>query len=549
MAPQSPVGTSTITIESLGEVQGLKFANGVRQFTGIPYADLAKRWTRSTLKTSWDEKKRFHDGTKLGSSAPNPPEYKVGPDLLIPVPDVEHHGVPPEDEIRCLVMNITIPHEGAGKNLPVMLYIHGGSFLYGGANRSIFDGVNFVSHSIERGTPVIAVNFNYRVGLGGFLASEAIRAELQKDGFEGCGNFGLYDQQVAIHWVNRYIGSLGGDPQNVTLYGESAGGMSVSHQLAAKNPAPFQRAIAMSGHLNTIPTWTLERHEKHYRALLQYLKIDPDTTDSLEQLRKIPEETVAAATVPVEGVFVCTGNPCDDGNFHASPPSFDTIQAPPAWLKAYVVGDTRDEGMIFRMSLAEETPESIRARMAQHMDEKHVDAILRLYEVTPKTKGQEFIDKMETMAGDAIFRVHNWVAVHKPSSVPTYGYHFDQVSTFDHALKGLAYHAIDLMYVFLNYEQFMTPTEVKLARQIASDFQDFAYGKEPWPPVGVHGRWMRYGPNDGSCVVTEQEDESVRRYGRTREILDTGVYSKLIAAIDDIVVKRWRMGSFERSLN
>lgn len=549
MAPQSPKGTINVSIAGLGEVKGLEFANGVRQFTGIPYANLAKRWTRSTLKTSWADKNGFHDGTKLGPSAPNPPEYNRGPDLLIPVPPVEHHGIPIEDELRCLVMNITIPPANVGEKLPVMLYIHGGSFLYGGANRSIFDGVNFVSHSLERGTPVIAINFNYRVGLGGFLASTAIKADLERDGFDGVGNFGLYDQQVAIHWVNRYVSLLGGDPENITLYGESAGGMSVSHQIAAKQPAPFQRAIAMSGHLNTIPTWSLERHEQHYRALLEYLKIDPNATDALEQLRKVPQDVIAAATIPVEGVFVCTGNPCDDGVFHAKPPSFDGLEAPPSWLKAYMVGDTLDEGMIFRMSLAEETPESIRARMMQYLAEADVDRILGLYAITPQTKGQDLIDRMETLAGDVIFRVHNWVTVHKPTTVPTYGYHFDQASTFDHALKGLAYHAIDLMYVFLNYEQFMTPEQRMLARQIASDFQDYAYGKEPWAQVDGVGSWAVYGPNDACRVLTEQQDEPVRRYARTKEILDMGVYPQLLGAVDEIVCKRWRMGTFETSLN
>lgn len=82
-------------------------------------------------------------------------------------------------------MNIVIPPRSAipdNKNLPVMVYIHGGSFLYGGANRPVFDGVNFLSHSVSRGTPVIAVNFNYRVGLSGFLASSAIKADLERDG-------------------------------------------------------------------------------------------------------------------------------------------------------------------------------------------------------------------------------------------------------------------------------------------------------------------------------------------------------------------------------
>ncbi|BDD60065.1 hypothetical protein MAP00_005229 [Monascus purpureus] len=359
---QVPRGKVKLEIESLGTVQGLEFSSGVRQFTGIPYATLTKRWTRSCLNTSWPE--NFHDVTKLGCSAPNPPEYNAPrPDLLVPVALVPHHGTPPEDELNCLVMSIAVPPvqtRGAAK-FPVMVYIHGGSFLYGGANRPVFDGVNFVSHSVARNTPVVAVNFNYRVGLGGFLASAAIKSDLERDGYEGVGNFGLYDQQVALQWVNRYIASFGGDPDNITIYGESAGGMSVSHQVAARNPAPFHRAIAMSGHLNTIPTWSLAQHEKHYRALLTYLGIDPDSPASLDQLRAVPQDVVAAATLPVEGVFVATGNPCNDGVFHTQAPSFNKIGSPPKWLKSYMIGDTYDEGMILRQAFAEEDFSSLRS--------------------------------------------------------------------------------------------------------------------------------------------------------------------------------------------
>lgn len=210
-----------------------------------------------------------------------------------------------------------------------------------------------------------------------------------------------------------------------------------------------------------------------------------------------------------------------------------------------MVGATLDEGMIFRGSLAEETPESIRARMTQYLSEDIVDKILDLYEITSQMNGQVLIDKLETMAGDTTFRVHNWLAVHMPTTMPVYGYHFDQVSTFDHSLKGLAYHAIDLMYVFLNAAQYMTPEQIKMARQMASHFQDYAYGKEPWPQVGSSGQWMRYGPNDVCKVVIEDEDEPVRRYARTKKILDSGVYAKFHEAVDDIVCKRWRMGAFE----
>ncbi|KAF4964249.1 hypothetical protein FSARC_7803 [Fusarium sarcochroum] len=541
-ASREPLGRTKLPVEGLGVVEGLSFSNNIHQFNGIPYASLSKRWTRSQLRDSWPN--GFHDGTKLGCSAPNPPEYNGPEDILVPVDIAPHFEEPIEDELNCLVMNITTPSLDSEARLPVMVYIHGGSFLFGGANKGVFDCVNLTTHAATRNTPIVAVNFNYRVGLGGFLASSAIKQDLERDGQEGVGNFGLYDQQVALRWVNRYITSFGGDPSNVTIYGESAGGMSVSHQIAAKDPAPFHRAIAMSGHLNTIPTWSLDHHERHYRALLRYLNINPDSPTALDQLRNIPQDIISAATIPVEGNLNATGNPCDDGVFHTSKPSFNTIGSPPAWLKAYMVGDTTDEAMIFSEALCEETFDSVRTGMAAFLTQEATDAILNLYGVTPELTKEEFLTAMEAMTGDAIFKAQNWVAIHRSQIPQTFGYHFDQVCTHESIFKGQAYHALDLLYLFLNFDEKLTPGQQSLARSMASSFIDYAYGKDPWPRITEGAQWMRFGPDESCKVVTEVEDEKVRKYSRMKTINDMGVFEEFVAAIDHIAGQRDRMGTF-----
>ncbi|KAH7133785.1 Alpha/Beta hydrolase protein [Dactylonectria macrodidyma] len=541
----TPTGTTKLSVEGLGEVEGFTFPAGVRQFSGIPYATLTKRWTRSQLNTSWPDK--FHNGTKLGCRGPQPPEYDSGTGLdpLVPVGFPAHYKKPAEDELNCLVMNITAPSVDPGVKIPVMVYIHGGSFLYGASDMGVFDGVNFVTHALTRNTPVVAVNLNYRVGLGGFLASKAIKDDLARDGYEGVGNFGLCDQQVALQWVSRYISSFGGDADNVTIYGESAGGMSVSHQIAAKNPAPFHRAIAMSGHLSTIPAWSLEHHEKHYRALLTHVGIDPESPSALEQLRKVPEADVARATLAVEGIFVATGSPCNDGVFHAMPPSFNAIASPPSWLKSYMVGDVYDEGMIFYESFCEDDYSSVHARMAARLGTEVTDEILALYEITPDLPKKEFVRLMEVMSGDTTFKTHNWVAAHRSQVERTFGYHFDQICTHEGLFKGLAYHGLDLLYLFLNFDDNLTPGQRELARSMVNHFIDFAYGKDPWPRISEGKSWMRYGPDDVCKVVTEAEDEEVRRYSRMDKIIGMGVYEDFTLAVDDIAVKRHRMGTFE----
>lgn len=441
-------------------------------------------------------------------------------------------------------MNIVSPPKSASGPFPVMCYIHGGSFLFGGANRAIFDGVETVSHSLEAGTPVVTVNFNYRVGLGGFLASEAIRKDLAADGFSGVGNFGLTDQQLALEWIQKHITYLGGDKENVTIYGESAGGMSVSHQLAARNPATFHRAIVMSGALNTIPTWSLDQHEKHYRALLRYLRIDPDAPDSLEQLRRVPQDVVAAATVPVEGVFVCTGNPCDDGVFHESPPSFNTITTPPTWLKSFMIGDVYDEAMIFRTTIDKDDYNTFETGVSKFLSPEHTKVVLDSYGISKGMETNELRLRFEDLASDVIFKTQDFVTVHRSKVPQTYGYHFDQRSTLDNMLKGLSYHALDLLYVFMTLQDEMSPSQISLGKKMLGAWVNFAIGRDPWERFGVANKWMVFGPDDQCKLKTEAEDESVRHYSRMKKLLDLGIYQDLLAAVDYICVKRHRMGAF-----
>lgn len=215
--------------------------------------------------------------------APQPADTKEGEDLLMPVKPFPHFPTKvPEDEFECLNLNIAAPPDTIPGPHPVMIWIHGGSLLFGSSSFPIVDLVKLVSHSIERKTPIACVSINYRVGFFGFLASRAIEADLAKDGYAGAGNFGLTEQQNAIKWVQRYISSFDGDPDNVTIFGESVGGMSVAHQVYARQPAPFHRAISMSGHLNCIPVWTIEEHEKRYNALLSYTSAAGDNPAIVE---------------------------------------------------------------------------------------------------------------------------------------------------------------------------------------------------------------------------------------------------------------------------
>lgn len=543
MPGQTPVRTCTRAVGGLGHVTGLEYVNGVSQFCGIPYATLTKRWTRSVLCEHWQDAK--HDGTKLGANAPSPFAADSDSDL-VPVPAFSTFDQSITDEKSALVANIVVP-ANVETAVPVMVYVHGGSLLYGGANLAIFDAVNLVSRSMKLGKPIIVVNFNYRVGLGGFLASQAIEKELARDGFSGCGNFGLTDQQVAFEWIRRFIGSFGGDPARITCVGESAGGISISHHLLARKQPPFQRAISMSGLSCAIPSWTRAKHEKLFAATCRHFGIDPDSVNCIEELRRIPEQELADQTPSIQGVASGTGNPCLDGDFHAKDPN--TLHRLPEWLDAYVVGDTYHEGIIFRWNILEDDYQSCRSIMLQHVgDVAALDQVLGWYGIEAGVSDSDFRQRFEHLAGDFVFKIPNFATVKLNRSLSAqselFGYHFDRRSRLRNSLEGTSYHAIDLLYLFGNLNEAMNEEEKAVTEQFSKAWIDFIYGDAPWDKQERH--WMRWPESGTGRLVSEREDEDIRNYERMGRVLDLGrgeTWQQIFKGIDAIVNKRMRMGT------
>jgi carboxylesterase type B len=145
----------------------------------------------------------------------------------------------------CLSLNIWKPNVNISDTNPlsVMVYIHGGKYRYGGS--SVYDGEYMVTKSIDLGFPVIVVTINYRLGVFGFLAHD----ELYKED-STTGNYGILDQITALNWIKSNIHQFGGDPNRVTIFGDSAGGKSVAIHMVSKRTITsnlFHRAIIMSG--------------------------------------------------------------------------------------------------------------------------------------------------------------------------------------------------------------------------------------------------------------------------------------------------------------
>lgn len=227
--------TPTLDIEG-GKVVGVETENSV-VYKGIPYAappvgDL--RWKKPQPVVAWDGVKIADAfGCAAVQAKHNPNDGVYGTEFFAEDSEMS------ED---CLYLNIWTP-KGASdhpeKKLPVAIWIHGGAFTGGWGHEIEFDGEAWTKRN------VILVTINYRLGLYGFLCHPLLSEE-DENGISG--NYGLYDQAKAIEWVHNNIAQFGGDPDNIALFGQSAGAMSVKYQVASPISQGFiSKAIIMSG--------------------------------------------------------------------------------------------------------------------------------------------------------------------------------------------------------------------------------------------------------------------------------------------------------------
>jgi para-nitrobenzyl esterase len=316
----------TIVETGLGRVEGFE-SDGVRVFRGIPFAKPPTGERRFRAPEKPEPWTGVRDATRFGPSAHQPPL------MLAALPGFDI-GEQSED---CLYLNVYAPTGASPTHKkPVMVWIHGGAFVIGSGAQSIYDG-----RKLARRGDVVVVTVNYRLGAFGFLdLGQPERAT---------PNAGILDQVAALEWVRDHAVAFGGDASNVTIFGESAGGMSVGTLLGC--PAArglFQQAIPQSGSCQAI-----HDHESAAGVATSLLSALGMSTPNVKQLREVPadklmqvQQAITLQLMMVGGAQLLPFQPVVDGSVLPRHP-LDAIRDGSARDVRLLVGSTRDEFRLF----------------------------------------------------------------------------------------------------------------------------------------------------------------------------------------------------------
>ena len=360
-----------------GRLAGTVLAGGIRAFKGVPYAAPpvgARRWQAPQPAQPW---KDVRSATQFGPRAMQQPIFG---DM-----NFRSNGVS-ED---CLYLNVWTPAKSARERLPVLVYFYGGGFLAGDGSEPRYDGESMARQGI------VAITVNYRLGVFGFLAHPELTRESPN---QASGNYGLLDQAAALRWVRQNVAAFGGDPQRVTIGGESAGSYSVSAQMASPLAKGLVAAgIGESGSLLGLqPLPTLAEAEQTGAAFAATVG-----APSLAALRALPApQLLEAAGQPGAPRFAAIV----DGYFLPRQPADIYAAGQQARVPLLVGWNSQEMSAPFLLGATPPTAENFRAAVQKLYGPRAAEA-LRLY---PAATDAEAEQSATDLAGDRFIAYSTW---------------------------------------------------------------------------------------------------------------------------------------------
>ena len=500
-----------------GKLEGF-IENDLYVFKGIPYGNQPVgdlRWMPPQPLKPWSG---VRPAKKYGAISPQSP-------MPIQAPGMPDFSKELQDE-GCLFLNIWTPGLDDARR-PVVFWIHGGAFIIGAGTEPFLEGGKLV----KRGD-IVLVSINYRMGAFGFMNLK----EITGGKIPATGNEGLLDQIAALEWVRDNIAAFGGNPDNITAAGFSAGGMSIGDLLSMPLArGKFRKTINRSGSTNTVAK--LDSAVRISEQFLKILNISPKdvvalralTTqqmlDAQQQLGAILREAKGALTP-----FM----PVVDGNVMPDFP-IEAIKKGSAKNVIVMAGNTLDElkittGMDPAMRNLDE--DGLINRLNRLVPEDLVPGLVKVYREALKRRGSSGtpLDIIGTISTDMMFRIPTirLVEAQRDNGLPAYNYYFTYKSPAMGGVLG-AMHGLDNPFLFGQLEANFTGVGPE-AEDLALKMQDscIAFVRTGDPSCASIGKWPAYGKDRMTMILDKNTRVEAAPYEAERKVWDSYDYKNTL---------------------
>jgi carboxylesterase type B len=519
---QAPACATGVVQTRVGPVCGtLEATSSGKQawaFRGIPYAESTageKRWTRPVPKARWT---RTFAAVRYGAICPQTPR-SPRQEVAAPAPPTTAQArktlnaaaakraaaraapTPPTEDEDCLSLNIWTP-AGVAPNaaLPVMVFIHGGSFVAGSGADPMYDGSYLAANS-----NVVLVTINYRLGVLGFLAADGLS-----------GNYGILDQQHALAWARDNIGSFGGDPGKVTIFGESAGAMSVGlHVYSAPGSERLFRAAIMESNFLSLP----------YKRLADQINVGNIFKQGLNCrdlacLRKTPVSDLVTQQYAFTDEMSFFGtqyyipfSPTIDGTVLVRQPVSGAVTNT---RKPIMLGTNKDEGLLFTEGRS--FPPPVYASDVADLFGLSFQSVIAKYPASDTGTNELVWGQVQT----EYFLVCSTRQVAASTKAPVYSYLFNHHPSFKVwgrstcRQDGNVCHGDELPFVFHTADKIngqFTADEAKLSDTMMRYWTSFATHLDPNGAAASSGpgtRWPKFSAQNRSYLALNTPDVSVQ---------------------------------------
>ena len=492
-----------------GKIEGV-FEDGIYAFKGIPYAAPPVgnlRWLPPQPVIPWEGVRSVKEYGAIS------PQNELPGGEIIPGKIEE-----PQDE-DCLFLNIWTKGLDNGRR-PVMVWIHGGAFIIGSGSDSMYR-----NHNIAARGDVVLVTINYRLGALGFMnLNEITGGKIPATGCEG-----FLDQVAALEWVKDNIEVFGGDPDNITVFGESAGGMSIGSLMSMPSAkGKFHKAILESGAGNTVSSL-----KEGVEAAAMFLDILGLKENDADALRSLTAEQILDTQKKL-GIYLME----KEGRITPHQPVVDGVVLPKIPIEAIEKGSAADVKTLAGTNLEEFKLFAATNPMMRNIDEQgmvnhlkrlippeQVSNVVTAYRNAREGRGENTSPKEILIAiqTDLMFRISclKLVEAQCKNNQPAYNYLFTWKSPMMRGILG-ACHALEIGFVFGNFDDSFCgsgPDAEELSRKIQDAW--FAFARNGDPGCESLGKWEPYCGDRATMIFDRECRVENAPYEEERAIWDT----------------------------